>query len=153
MPPGLNKNVVSGFCEKEPPTLKQIIGAGSNFFVCRKVSTRLASPLVRERDGEGPVTAECLSDAPDLPNRSKWARTRALFLLPVCVVILPLSLSPPCLLRPCPHRACSQNSHLTAIFLLRSKQERCESVVTSPRKTVFRLRLKYSAMHTANPKP
>ena len=32
MPPGPNKNVVSGFCEKEPPTLKQKIGAGSNFF-------------------------------------------------------------------------------------------------------------------------
>ena len=31
MQPGPNKNVVSGFCEKEPPTLKQIIGAGSNF--------------------------------------------------------------------------------------------------------------------------
>jgi len=26
MPPGPNKNVVSGFCEKEPPTVKQIIG-------------------------------------------------------------------------------------------------------------------------------
>jgi len=34
MPPGPNKNVVSGLCEKEPPTLKQIIGASSNFFVC-----------------------------------------------------------------------------------------------------------------------
>jgi len=105
----------------------------------------------------------CLSDAPDLPTRGKWARTRPLFLLPVCVVSYCHC--------PCPHRACSVTVktvlgilHInlytymyiyiyiyiyTAIFWLRSKHERCESVVTSPRKTVFRLRLKYSAMHTA----
>jgi len=35
MQPGPNKNVVSGFCEKEPPTLN---GAGSNFFRLQLVS-------------------------------------------------------------------------------------------------------------------
>ena len=81
----------------------------------------------------------------------------------VCCFILPLSLSPPCLLRDCQNSAWHFTYKFiyiyvyiyiyiyiyTAIFWLRSKHERCESVVTSPRKTVFRLRLKYSAMHTA----
>ena len=78
MVPRPNKNVVPVFCEKEPPTLKQIIGAGSNFFICMLVSDTL---LGAEKIGDsqiksdmklGPQTHSVLS--PSLNRPYNWSQ-------------------------------------------------------------------------------
>jgi len=56
MPPGPNKNVVSGFCEKEPPTLKQIIGASSNFFLEGLVLNLYLNTSIHIRDSWSVIT-------------------------------------------------------------------------------------------------